>query len=237
MAVVRHRRIVHIWNHKMKLINIILWVIGLWVTSIIVLIPAVIVAKSADRYCFLAWPKVYQRKTYTFSLFAIEYFIPLLIIIVAYVGIAFNLKRYEGRVERENIRKENRDIIKTLAIIATIFALFLMPLQIGAVMFEFGDISLKKFVLKFMNYSDIFCIAHSCVNPFVYGIVPKEFRKRYSKWSSVFARSLSKWSLNASYKMSSVQQNDEEAGIENECQTLKNQKGSEECLKTMSMQI
>lgn len=221
MAVVRYRRIVRVWSHKIRSSIIIVWVIGLWVASITVFIPAIIVSRySNKRYCYLAWPKVIQRNIYVFSLFAFQYLIPLVIILVAYIGIAFNLKHYEGQVERDNVRQENRAIIKALAIIAIIFALFLMPLQIGLVMFEFGDISIKKFVLTFMNYSDILCILHSCINPFVYGIVPREY---YTKWTSALFRSISrsKMSLYASYRMSSIQQSgEEEEGTINECKPL-----------------
>ncbi|KXJ28765.1 neuropeptide F receptor [Exaiptasia diaphana] len=237
MAVIRYRRIVRMWSSNIKVITMIIWVICLWVASFLLLSPAMVVVRPTGRYCILAWTHPFQRKTYVFALFAFQYLIPLIIISAAYIGIGHNLKHYEGQVERENVKKENRDIIITLAIISVIFALFLMPLQIGSVMFEFGGISIRKFVYMFMNYSDIFALVHCCINPFVYGIVPREFRERYWDWTSKVLRTISRGSENTSYKISKPHDRELGRSRRSTNPSLDNQVvlNSGECLKTTSL--
>ncbi|XP_031566655.1 type-1 angiotensin II receptor A-like [Actinia tenebrosa] len=185
MAVIRCRSILFMWTQMITQKTAKIWVLGLWIAAFIVLIPALAVSKSAGRFCHLDWSTISQRRAYVFFIFTVEYLFPLVIVLCCYVGIGMSLKKLEGQVQRENIQRENKDIIKAIAAIVIVFAIFLMPLQVGMMMWEFGNTKAKKLVLTFMNYADILCIFHSCLNPFIYGIVPREFRNRYSKWITV----------------------------------------------------
>lgn len=190
MAVIRCRSILFMWTQMITQKTAKIWVLVLWVAAFTVLLPALVVSESAGRYCLLNWSTITQRRAYTFFLFAVQYLFPLAIVLCCYIGIGLSLKKYEGQVQRENIEHENKDIIKAIATIVIAFAILLMPLQVGMMMWEFGTMEAKRLVLKFMNYADILCIFHSCLNPYIYGIVPREFRNRYSTWMRVVANKI-----------------------------------------------
>ncbi|XP_032234784.2 galanin receptor type 1 [Nematostella vectensis] len=191
MAVVRSRSVVYAWKQSLSRKSAVCWVLVLWITAIVVIIPAATVSKSALVYCKLHWSNPRHRKVYTGFLFAVQYAIPLIIVTCAYVAIGINLRKYERNVVRRNVRKENFEIIKALAIVVILFGILMLPLQVGWMLWEFGSPTWRRALLHAMNYADVICILHSCLNPCIYGILPKQFRLQYRKWSAELFRSRS----------------------------------------------
>ena len=105
---------------------------------------------------------------------------PLLIIGVAYARIGIYLRRSanpQSSVPALKRRKENIQVIKTLAMFVILFVICLLPGQIAWLLLDFGGQKESEITQTVFNLADILDILHSCLNPIVYGLSNKRFRR------------------------------------------------------------
>lgn len=202
MAIHRCYVITNPFKPEMQKWKIMVWLVGLWVASFLAVLPLVLVAQEglpATYDCSEKWPSFKARKAYTACLFVLQYSLPLAIITAAYIRIAVDLlksstERYgPGRhlnsTRRDKsaflrlARKEDVQVLKTLAVIVLVFAICLLPVQLSWMMLDFGGEKERRIALEvFFKFGVPLSILHSCLNPLVYGTLTRRFRRGYIRY-------------------------------------------------------
>ena len=192
MAVERCRGIINPFQPRIKLQATLLWILLIWICAFVTITPLMIVTQPDTVVCFEEWPKTYYRQTYTAVLFALQYAIPLIVIAIAYLRIAFRLitsklpmrtsVNARGQVVRQKSRSENVQIIRTLAVIVILFMACMLPNQIAWMLFDFGGDSHKELSHAFWISAEALIFLHACVNPIVYGTLTGQFRQGYVRY-------------------------------------------------------
>lgn len=193
MAIHRRQVILNPFKPEIKHRYLFLWILSIWGIGFLAVLPSIIVtkAKPVEPYgCEEKWPSDKYRKAYTAFLFTVQYALPLLIIAVEYVRIGRDLFKPKGaraKGDRKRVidparRKENMQVIKTLATIVTLFALTMLPAQLAWMLIDFGDASAKKVGFFFLRICEWLLYTHACLNPIVYGSVAKHYRRDYIKY-------------------------------------------------------
>ena len=93
MATERSRGILHPLKPRIELRTTLLWVLVIWLSSLVTILPLMVVAEPVGTACTEGWPADSYRKLYTVVLFAVQYAVPSLVIAGAYVRIAVSLVR------------------------------------------------------------------------------------------------------------------------------------------------
>ena len=180
MAVHRCRLITNPYRPKMRMRNAYIWIAAIWFSSLIIVLPLSVVSEANNGICYENWPSINHRKAYTIALCILQFVIPLLIIGVAYARIGIYLRGSavpQSSLPAVKRRKENIQVIKTLAMIVVLFVICVLPGQIAWLLLDFGgqkEFEIAKVIFKF---ADILDILHACVNPIVYGLSNKHFRR------------------------------------------------------------
>ena len=192
MAIHRCRLITNPYKPKMRKRSAYIWIAAIWISSFIIVLPLSIVAKDEGGFCQENWPSLNHRKAYTLALSILQFLLPLFIIAVAYVRIGIYLWRStvpqsslsEAKKKAQKRRKENIQVIKTLAMIVLLFAICLLPGQIAWLLLDFGRQQEWKVAFVIFKFSDILDCLHACVNPIVYGLLTEQFRREYIRYFS-----------------------------------------------------
>ena len=202
MAIHRCYVITNPFKPEMQKWKIMVWLVGLWIASFLAVLPLVLVAQAGlpgTYNCTENWPSLKARKAYTACLFVMQYSLPLAIITAAYIRIAVDLlksstERYgPGRSLNNNrrdrntflqlARKEDVQVLKTVAVIVLVFAVCLLPVQLSWMMLDFGGEKERRIALEvFFKFDVLLSILHSCLNPLVYGTLTRRFRRGYIKY-------------------------------------------------------
>lgn len=202
MAIHRCYVITNPFKPEMRKWKIMVWLVGLWVASFLAVLPLVLVAQEGlpGTYdCTENWPSMRARKAYTACLFVLQYSLPLAIITAAYIRIAVDLlkssterfgpgkslnnNRRDRNVLLRHARKEDIQVLKTVAVIVLVFAICLLPVQLSWMMLDFGGEKEKRIALEvFFKFDFLLSILHSCLNPLVYGTLTRRFRRGYIKY-------------------------------------------------------
>ena len=186
MAMHRCHIVTHPWRPKLKRKGAIIWVSLIWLAAFILVIPIIVVTKPTENGCEEVWPTLGHSQAYTASLITIQYIMPLLITAICYIRIWLFLKSRpvlpnNSRLttareapEEENT-KESIAILKTVAVIVLLFLFLLLPTQVAWMLLDFRNISYNELWFA----SDILTRLHSCLNPVVYGVMNKQYRRSY----------------------------------------------------------
>ncbi|XP_038050823.1 galanin receptor type 2-like [Patiria miniata] len=126
------------------------------------------------------------------AVFVVTYFIPVIIMLIAYVHIAVILKKGAGRIQPgpeaagpstgqapegqgESLMRARRNTFKTLIIVCVAFTVCWTPNEVIFFLFNLGvavDFTSVVYIV-----SVAFVASNSCLNPFIYAIKYKQFRK------------------------------------------------------------
>nr|UQI50290.1 SIFamide neuropeptide receptor [Haliclona caerulea] len=187
MAVHRCYVILNPFKPDMRHRSVYISIAIIWIISAIFIMPLVVVGNADKGMCTEDWPTKDHKRAYTLTLVILQYVLPLTIITVAYIRIIFDLNHGSAsKVERhtqvhQQFRKENLQIVKTLATIVILFAVCLLPGQVCWMMVDFGSSNQKSLTI-FFDASVILSALHSCLNPIVYGTLTKQFRREYMRY-------------------------------------------------------
>ena len=191
MSVHRCQVIINPFKQELSQKQTAVWIAIIWLLSFLVILPLIIVNDidlKNSALCSELWPSDQYRKSYTVALFVIQYVIPLFVIAISYIRIGLDLSRSSSKdkLPKSQIcrarRKENMQVIKTLATIVTLFALFMLPGQIAWLILDFGEAKHEQFAEAMKTYTLPVTIFHSCLNPLVYGTVTRQFRRDYMRY-------------------------------------------------------
>ena len=198
----RYRVFVQTFKAKLRRAQAKKLIVLIYVISIISVIPYIRFLKLEGDVCFEKWPKFLYRQLYTAFLFSIQYAVPLATMIVVYSSIARHLtqktqrvnlssRRGQGgrislyaststktRCERER-EKRNQKALKTIITVVIVFSVFMLPYQLLWIIADFHGLNGEK-LSKLSKLFVIFSYIGSCtVNPFIYGVGDRQFRKGY----------------------------------------------------------
>ena len=187
MAMHRCHIVTHPGRPKLKRKGAIIWVSLIWLAAFILVIPLIVVNKLTENGCGEAWPTFGHRQAYTASMMTIQYIMPLLVTAICYIRIWLFLKSRPffpnnsglttaRETPREETTREGMVILKTVAVIVLSFLVLLLPTQVAWMLLDFKNISFDKLWFA----SDILTRLHSCLNPVVYGVMNKEYRRSYA---------------------------------------------------------
>lgn len=202
MAIHRCYVITNPFKPEMRKWKILFWLVGLWVASFLAVLPLVLALQGGPpgTYdCTEKWPSMNVRKAYTACLFVLQYSLPLAIITAAYIRIAADLlkssterfgpgkslnnNRRGGNTLLGQARKEDIQVLKTVAVIVLVFAICLLPIQLSWMMLDFGGEKERRIAVEvFMKFDFLLSVLHSCLNPLVYGTLTRRFRRGYIKY-------------------------------------------------------
>ena len=186
MAMHRCHIVTHPWRPKLKRTGAIIWVSLIWLTAFILVIPLIVVNKFTENGWEEAWPSFGHRQAYTASMMTIQYIMPLLVTAICYIRIWLFLRsrhvfpNNSGLTSTtrtpgdENIR-ESIVILKTISVIVLLFLVLLLPTQVAWMLLDFRNISSDELWFA----SDILTRLHSCLNPVVYCVMNKQYRRNY----------------------------------------------------------
>ncbi|XP_001638985.2 QRFP-like peptide receptor [Nematostella vectensis] len=184
----RYIAIIKPMNHIMtgKLLKAI--VLGIWIVSIAIMIPLIIVLTvdnyKDDFYCDENWKEiasnsVFASKVYTVMLFIIIYIIPFTTMTVLYsiIGQKLWFKKAVRNVNREQQRLvvcQRRRIVCMLVVVLVAFVCCWLPLQIVTFMAYFSDTHIPR-PLYFTG--EFLVRANGALNPLVYFTFSKTFKR------------------------------------------------------------
>lgn len=192
MAVFRCHVILNPFKPEMSHRYVFLWILGIWLLGFVLVIPLLLVTKptlAEPQGCIEVWPSFAYRQAYTASLFVLQFMLPLTIIAVAYVRIGLDLVR-QGRhqvpdqMANQERRRENMQVIKTLATIVILFAICMLPAQLAWLLHDFALEDNQSLVALLFSFSPSLLYFHSCLNPIAYGTLTKHFRRGYIRFFS-----------------------------------------------------
>ena len=187
MAIYRCHAVTNPWRPKLKRRGAVIWVSFVWLAAFIFVIPLIVVSKiTKDGKCIEDWPSLAHRQAYTVSLLTAQYILPLLITVICYIRIWLFMRNRpvfprnsnlftNRRIPGEENTRESVIILKTVAVIVFLFLVLLLPNQVAWMLLDFRNVSYEE--LWFV--ADILTRLHSCLNPVVYGVMNKQYRRSY----------------------------------------------------------
>ncbi|XP_029204487.2 neuropeptide FF receptor 1-like [Acropora millepora] len=185
MALHRYFVVTHPWRPKLKRKNALIWISLIWIGALTLVIPLIVVIKPGENTCHEVWPLLSLRQAYTATLMSVQYVLPLVITAICYVKIWLFLRRRpfasQSRLRTgesttsEETSKESVVILKTVAVIVVLFLVLLLPTQVAWVLLDFKNVSFDKLWFA----SEMLTRVHSCLNPIVYGVLNRQYRRQY----------------------------------------------------------
>nr|XP_034963848.1 galanin receptor type 2 [Zootoca vivipara] len=131
--------------------------------------------------CHPIW-KVSQRKVMDLCTFVFSYVIPVLILSLTYVRtIRYLWTSVDPIKDMSDSKKGKRKVTRMIIIVAVLFCLCWLPHHLVILCFWFGYFPLNSATYVLRILSHLISYANSCVNPIVYALVSKHFRKGFKK--------------------------------------------------------
>ncbi|XP_042309466.1 neuropeptide Y receptor type 6-like [Sceloporus undulatus] len=198
IAIERYQLIVNPRGWKPNISHAFWGIAFIWAFSLIISAPFFIfhqitddpfrnLSSHSDIYmnkvvCIEVWPSNEERRGYTTTMLVCQYFFPLGFIFICYLKIFVCLQKRHGKVdkirEKENRLNESKRINAMLISIVVTFGACWLPLNIFNIVFDW-----KYEALMSCHHDVVFTLCHlvamtsTCVNPFFYGFLNKNFQK------------------------------------------------------------
>jgi len=152
--------------HVMSLTNVLV--------SLIVVIPAAIVLDTNGVECKEVWPNDSYSLMYSWFLFVVTFFLPIVFITIFYIRMMLNIKAsqtismktFNATQQRQRKQEDNRITI-ILACLLISFIVLVLPNRIYWILED------HKVLIKF---SYVPYLLHAAINPLIYSIVDQRFR-------------------------------------------------------------
>lgn len=129
---------------------------------------------SGQRCSFVSTP--YLKYTVTIN-FMGKAVVPFVAITVMYIQIVLKIKSTSQGLNQNSSIKEPRKKITRIAIISSVTILLCwLPNQINLLLYSYGKSTVQS---SFHDFTVGLVFLTSCINPFLYGLTSKKFRKGY----------------------------------------------------------
>uniref|UniRef100_A0A4W3GE73 Galanin receptor 2 n=1 Tax=Callorhinchus milii TaxID=7868 RepID=A0A4W3GE73_CALMI len=159
----------------------IIWALSLVLASPYLSYYQVMLLPGDMTFCLPVWNH-HRRKIMDISTFVFGYVIPVFILIMAYTKTIRCLWISVNPIEElSESRKAKRKVTKMIIIVAALFCLCWLPHHLVILCFWFGYFPFNKATYAFRLLSHCMSYANSCLNPIVYALVSKHFRKGFKK--------------------------------------------------------
>lgn len=181
--------IVHPLRKQMIKIHAVAVIVVIWVICILLTVPYVFVLRldEATMECGEHWPGENYRKAYTASLFALQYFLPLSVITLAYLKIGLELKHCAtvknalavNAVLHKAHQNEARKVVRMLIVVTLLFAICVLPNNVMWMWLDFGNGAEYAHFWDLIAFTNIILFANSAANPIAYTICHEKFREEF----------------------------------------------------------
>ncbi|XP_070545641.1 RYamide receptor-like [Ptychodera flava] len=187
----RYVAIIHPLRPRMTKKQALVVIAVIWILAGGVSLPAGINSKlssppnSSTLVCKEEWATEKSRKIYTITLMVLQYFLPLLVLSIAYAIIGYAIWGRKAPGERQRHRdarqaESKRKLVKMFALIVVIFALCYLPIHTFNLLLDHKPkLSSHKYI-KLVFYGVHWVAMSNCVyNPFVYCWMNAKFRNGF----------------------------------------------------------
>ncbi|XP_035691635.1 neuropeptide FF receptor 2-like [Branchiostoma floridae] len=166
-------------------------IIAIWVSSIGIMSPIIPMMVYKDygdvQTCSEGWETWKNRRAYTTSLLVLCFAFPLLIIAALYTRAGAQLYLSSAKRNREQNRSRTGlgnkvRVFKMMAVVVVLFTLLFLPLHVLTMLIDFGslnDVEKRPIYAYAFPVSHWLMFIHTCVNPFVYALLNRNFRKGF----------------------------------------------------------
>ncbi|XP_077999944.1 galanin receptor 2b-like [Glandiceps talaboti] len=176
----RYYAIVHPVSHhnsfniqKVKIIFAVEWILGILVELYWALIQV-----NIGGICIPIWPNLFLQRFCGTMVFAFQFFIPVVVMIFAYIRIAFALSK-QAREGDTVMQKSRRNVVKTLVIVVVAYTICWTPNAFAFYQYTLGGY--LDFNAPFTHYTTISAFANMCVNPIIYALKYESFKEGLRK--------------------------------------------------------
>ncbi|XP_029445982.1 galanin receptor type 3 [Rhinatrema bivittatum] len=157
----------------------------IWAMSILFAGPYLsyyqIIHYNAVPICIPTWEHN-RRKIMDVSTFIFGYLIPVGILSLAYARTIKFLWTSVDPIETiSESKKAKRKVTKMIIIVAVLFCICWLPHHVVILCFWFGHFPFNKATYVFRLVSHCMSYANSCLNPIVYALISKHFRKKFKQ--------------------------------------------------------
>ncbi|XP_071798788.1 melanopsin-like [Asterias amurensis] len=169
--------------------NVILTIACVWILAFLFSSRQLILNYNANGVCTRT--NFAKSEIFGIAVAILTYFLPITVMLVVYIHIALVLKKGAARLgpapavqpsgsvggadQRESLMRARRNTFKTLLIVFIVFTVCWTPNTVMFFLFNLGlNIPLKT---PFHLITVAMVAANGCVNPFIYAIKYKQFRK------------------------------------------------------------
>uniref|UniRef100_A0A8C2YCN0 Galanin receptor 3 n=1 Tax=Coturnix japonica TaxID=93934 RepID=A0A8C2YCN0_COTJA len=123
-----------------------------------------------------------RRKILDILTFVVGYLLPVTVVSLAYARTIKFLWTSVDPIERiSESRKAKRKVTKIIVAVAILFCLCWLPHHLVILCFWFGHFPFNRATYACRLASHCMAYANSCLNPIVYALVSKHFRKRFKQ--------------------------------------------------------
>ncbi|XP_062303608.1 galanin receptor 2b [Osmerus eperlanus] len=142
-----------------------------------------------SNVCVPGW-KEHNRKVLDTCTFVFGYVIPVLIVSLSYTRtIKYLWTAVDPLDGMSESKRAKRKVTKMIIIVTVLFCICWLPYHVVILCYLYGDFPFNQTTYAFRILSHCMAYANSCLNPIVYALVSKHFRKGFKK---VFSCILSK---------------------------------------------
>ncbi|RXN02152.1 Galanin receptor type 2 [Acipenser ruthenus] len=164
----------------------------IWGLSIIFSGPYLTYYKQIDMNgtiaCIPVW-RVPRRKIMDICTFVFGYLIPVLILSLTYARtIRYLWTAVDPLEDMSESKRAKRKVTKMIIIVTVLFCLCWLPHHLVILCLWYGYFPLNQATYAFRILSHLVSYANSCLNPIVYALVSKHFRKGFKKVFSCILR-------------------------------------------------
>ncbi|XP_053132721.1 galanin receptor 2b-like [Hemicordylus capensis] len=144
---------------------------------------------EASYICVPGWEE-WRRKIMDTSTFIFGYAIPVLIVSLSYTRtIKYLWTAVDPLEDMSESKKAKRKVTKMIIIVTILFCLCWLPYHVVVLRYLYGgDFPFNQTTYAFRLLSHCMAYANSCLNPIVYALVSKHFRKGFKKVFSCLLR-------------------------------------------------
>ncbi|KAK7135014.1 hypothetical protein R3I93_018196 [Phoxinus phoxinus] len=136
---------------------------------------------NGTTVCIPAW-NIHHRRAMDVCTFIFGYLIPVLILGITYARtIRYLWTSVDPMQDMSESRKAKRKVTKMIIIVAVLFCLCWLPHHLVILCMLFGHFPLNHTTYVIRILSHLVAYANSCLNPIVYALVSKHFRKGFKK--------------------------------------------------------
>ncbi|KAG7460224.1 hypothetical protein MATL_G00219030 [Megalops atlanticus] len=139
------------------------------------------VALNGSAICIPVWD-FRERRAMDVCTFVFGYLVPVLILGLTYARTIRHLLTATDPLEEvSESRQAKRKVTKMIVIVVALFCLCWLPHHLVILCMWFGHFPLNQATYALRILSHLVAYANSCLNPFVYALVSKHFRKGFRK--------------------------------------------------------